>query len=145
MMHDFATSAFPRAGVAFSDIHIALARHTEKRVPRPPPFAGAEQAVECGEPDNLGWNRRSDPGAVPRSSPASLARGYSGDRDDLGGSARSDHRPLADPEPALRDDKPEGQGRGSSVPSRLPAASAARRRKQSFTPRVLNGAITYLG
>ena len=26
MMHDFATSAFPRAGVAFSDIHIALAQ-----------------------------------------------------------------------------------------------------------------------
>src|SRR6266853_2341378 len=24
MMHDFANSAFPRAGVAFSDIHIAL-------------------------------------------------------------------------------------------------------------------------
>ena len=26
MMHDFATSAFPRAGVAFSDMHIALAQ-----------------------------------------------------------------------------------------------------------------------
>ena len=26
MMHDFATSAFPRAGVAFSDVHIALAQ-----------------------------------------------------------------------------------------------------------------------
>jgi tetratricopeptide (TPR) repeat protein len=26
MMHDFATSAFPRAGVAFSDLHIALAQ-----------------------------------------------------------------------------------------------------------------------
>ena len=26
MMHDLATSAFPRAGVAFSDIHIALAQ-----------------------------------------------------------------------------------------------------------------------
>jgi hypothetical protein len=26
MMHDFASSAFPRAGVAFSDMHIALAQ-----------------------------------------------------------------------------------------------------------------------
>jgi hypothetical protein len=26
VMHDFATSAFPRAGVAFSDLHIALAQ-----------------------------------------------------------------------------------------------------------------------
>jgi hypothetical protein len=26
MMHDFATSAFPRAGAAFSDMHIALAQ-----------------------------------------------------------------------------------------------------------------------
>jgi len=50
--------------------------------------------------------------------------GLDGDPLAWGGSARSDHRPLPDPEPAVRDDKLEGQGRVDSSPS--PTCTRAR-------------------
>jgi hypothetical protein len=46
----------------------------------------------------------------------------------LGRSARSDHRPLPDPEPVLRDDKPEGQGRVVFGPSPTSAPRSRSRR-----------------
>jgi len=50
--------------------------------------------------------------------------GLDGDPLAWGGSARSDHRPLPDPEPVLRDDKPEGQGRVDNRPSPTPGPAA---------------------
>src|SRR5439155_9139705 len=56
IMHDFATGAFPRAGVAFSDMHIALAQAV----------AGNEAALEAreGQIDELARNDRYPSGPL---------------------------------------------------------------------------------
>jgi hypothetical protein len=56
LMHDFATGAFPRAGVAFSDMHIALAEAV----------AGNETALEARERhiDELARNGRYPSGPL---------------------------------------------------------------------------------
>src|SRR5712692_3453010 len=56
MMHDFATSAFPRAGVAFSDMHIALAQVV----------AGDDAALKAraGQMDELARNGRYPSGPL---------------------------------------------------------------------------------
>jgi tetratricopeptide (TPR) repeat protein len=64
VMHDFATSAFPRAGSAFSDMHIALAQAV----------SGDEAALEAraGQMDELARNGRYPSGpCVP-----AVARGF---------------------------------------------------------------------
>ena len=66
IMHDFATGAFPRAGVAFSDMHIALAEAV----------AGNEAALEAreGQIDELARNDRYPSGpCVPAVSRAFAA------------------------------------------------------------------------
>ncbi len=66
IMHDFATGAFPRAGVAFSDMHIALAQAV----------AGNEAALEAreGQIDELARNGRYPSGpCVPAVSRAFAA------------------------------------------------------------------------
>jgi len=79
VMHDFATGAFPRAGLAFSDMHIALAEAV----------AGNEAALEARERqiDELARNRRYPSGplvpAVSRAFAAFERRDFSATIDAL--------------------------------------------------------------